>query len=119
MKLQDAYVAEAAAVGNWTKIGYDMKDGDTFDYDDTGSYADTEKGTTIVESLDNGVTGWTAKSKVKLNDCAGGQTWTLTVKAASAGSAAGMVQYVPAISESTSGKTYCADLTPSFSKFGS
>lgn len=115
VKLQDAFVAEAAAVGDWGKIGYAMKDGDSFGYTDATSGWNAN--TVIVESLGDGIVGWTAKNKVKLNDCGKDNTWTLTVKAAE-GSAAGMVQYVPAVSGAADGKKPCEDLTPSFSKFG-
>ena len=114
VKLQDAYVAEAAAMGNWTKIGYAMKDGDSFGYKDAQSgYSD--KGTVLVESLASStMVGWTATSKVKLNDCPNASTWTITVGQAT-NSAQGMVSYTTAISD-PSGKTSCSDLTPSFEK---
>ena len=114
MKLQDAYVAEAAAMGNWAKIGYSMKAGDSFGYKDAESgYSD--KGTVLVEDLTSSpVVGWTATSKVKLNDCANASTWTITVGAAE-NSAQGMVTYTTAVSDAGD-TTPCADLTPSFSK---
>ena len=111
MKLQDAYVAEAAAMGNWAKIGYAMKDGDSFGYTQTGSFSN--EGTVLVESLGNGVEGWRATSKVKLNDCVNASVWKITVKQA-ANSAQGMVSYLTDISAQN-----CADLTPSFGKLAS
>ena len=121
MKLQDAYVAESGAMGNWTKIGYAMKQGDSFGYADAAS-GYTNDGTVVVESLgDDGIVGWTATSKVKLNDCPNASTWTITVTAASS-SAQGMVSYATAVtngSGSTVTGTPCADLTPSFSKLSS
>ena len=112
MKLQDAYVAESGAMGDWDKIGYKMKNGDTFDYSDEGSYTNN---TVLVESLGQGQKGWQAKSKVKLNDCPNASTWDITVKAAS-NSAQGMVSYTTAVGGTGN---VCKDLTPSFSKLDS
>ena len=112
VKLQDAYVAESGAMGDWDKIGYKMRNGDTFDYTDEGSYTNN---TVLVESLSNGQKGWQAKSKVKLNDCPNASTWDITVKAAS-NSAQGMVSYTTAVSGTGN---VCKDLTPSFSKLDS
>lgn len=116
VKLQDAYVAEAAAMGSWAKIGYAMKDGDTFGYT-KGDLADNA--TTLVESLGGGVEGWRATNKVKLNDCANNQAWTITVAAAS-NSAQGMVSYTAAGPEAYNAESQpCNDLTPSFKKLSS
>ena len=115
MKLQDAYVAEAAAMGSWAKIGYAMKDGDSFGYT-KGALGDGSN-TTLVESLGNGVEGWRATSKVKLNDCPNASYWNITVKAAT-NSAQGMVSYTTAV-EGGDKDQECKDLTPSFSKLDS
>ena len=116
VKLQDAYVAETAAVGSWTKIGYAMKNGEAFDY----SGALTGSNTVMIENLgSSGQEGWRATSKVKLNDCANKQVWKITMTAAG-NSAQGMVSYAaepPETSEATS--TPCKDLTPSFTKLSS
>ena len=114
MKLQDAYVAEAGAMGNWAKIGYAMKDGDTFGYTQT-STMQADGATVLVESLGSGVEGWRATSKVKLNDCANNSAWTITVTAATS-SSQGMVNYTTAVGGTG---TTCSDLTPSFSKLNS
>ncbi len=106
MKLQDAYVAEQAAMGSWKKIGYAMKDGDSFGY--TGALGDDA--TVLVANLSNTL-GWTATSKVKLNDCVNASTWTIRVYQASSSGAEGMVGYKTKISAQN-----CADLTPSFGK---
>jgi len=108
VKLQDAYVAEQAAMGSWKLIGYAMRNGDSFDY--TGALADDA--TVLVASLKDNL-GWTATSKVKLNDCANASTWKIMVASAS-GSAEGMVKYKTNISASA-----CKDLTPSFGKLAS
>lgn len=116
MKLQDAYVAEAAAMGNWAKIGYAMKDGDSFGYTENATVK--AAGTIIVESLDaDGNEGWIATSKVKLNDCPNASTWTIGVKQAS-NSAQGMVSYTATVSGGDK-TTECEDLTPSFKKLAS
>ena len=114
MKLQDAYVAEAAAMGDWGKIGYAMKEGDSFKYEDKGSYSDNS---VLVEKLSGGVEGWRATSKVKLNDCPNASYWNITVKAAE-NSAQGMVGYTTAVEGGDKDKE-CSDLTPSFSKLNS
>ena len=103
-------MAEQAAMGNWTKIGYTMKNGDSFRYADTdASY--TSNNTTLVATLGNdGKVGWTATSNVKLNDCAKDATWKIFVYSAS-GNAEGMVGYKTKIKGSV-----CRDLTPSFEK---
>ncbi len=110
VKLQDAYVAESGAMGDWGKIGYSMRDGDSFGYADAaaGSYANN---TVIVEKLAGGVSGWNATSKVKLNDCVIGSVWSITVTAATT-SGQGMVNYTTGVTNGTG----CSDLTPSFSK---
>lgn len=109
VKLQDAYVAESAAMGTFAKIGYSMKDGDSFTYGEA-DFTGANGGTTMVENLTQFTAGWQAKSRVKLNDCANASTWTLSVKSTT-GSAEGMVEYKTTISSQA-----CADLTPSFGK---
>ena len=109
VKLQDAYVAESGAVGDWGKIGYSMRDGDSFDYDDASSgYSNN---TVIVEKLDGSLKGWKATSKVKLNDCVIGSEWSIALSAATS-SSQGMVNYTTAVTNGNG----CSDLTPSFSK---
>jgi type II secretory pathway pseudopilin PulG len=119
VKLQDAYVAEAGAMGDWGKIGYAMKNGDTFDYSDpnSGSYSNNS---VLVESLgEAGKKGWQAKSKVKLNDCQNAAVWDIKLTAAG-NSAQGMVSYTTSVSDGPAGNTNaCRDLTPSFKKLDS
>ena len=114
MKLQDAYVAEQAAMGSWTKIGYTMKQGDSFGYTDGAGFTETNQ-TVLIKDLGNkGTAGWIATSKVKLNDCVGGSTWTMSVYGASSSNSEGMVGYKTAVSAKV-----CSDLTPSFKKLAS
>ena len=112
VKLQDAYVAEQAAMGDWGKIGYTMKQGDSFGYADGNSYSDN---TNLVASLgENGKEGWIATSKVKLNDCAPAATWKILVYTAADSKAEGMVGYKTKVKGQD-----CSDLTPSFGKLAS
>lgn len=113
MKLQDAYVAEAAAMGSWSKIGYAMKDGDSFGYG-PGSDVTGSNTALVAELTGNGKVGWIATSKVKLNDCVNQSTWTINVYQATSSGAEGMVGYKTNISAQN-----CADLTPSFGKLAS
>ena len=108
VKLQDAYVAEQAAMGAWNKIGYTMKQGDSFSYDEGTDV--TGSNTALVSELSTAKVGWVATSKVKLNDCANASTWKVKVYQVT-GSAEGMVGYKTAIKTQD-----CSDLTPSFKK---
>jgi type II secretory pathway pseudopilin PulG len=114
VKLQDAYVAEQAAMGSWTKIGYAMKQGDSFGYADGSGFNESNETVLIKDLGDNGTAGWVATSKVKLNDCAGGSTWTMSVYSASSSNAEGMVGYKTKVKGAN-----CSDLTPSFKKLAS
>ena len=123
VKLQTAYVAEASQLGTWSTIGYSgpgtnsgsnggTTGGQTstttvFDYSDASSYTngtvDLVSGVSLV--------GWTAANKVKLNDCAIGSTWTITI---GKGAAAGEATYTAAATDATN----CKPLTPSFENIG-
>ena len=121
MKLQQAYISEAVAVGNWSIIGYKgpgtpdsqtpkLKSATTnFTYSDEGSYTNNTAtlGTTAVK-------GWTAKNNTKLNDCEGADdNWKVEVKAATAtGSSQGDAAFTSTV---VSG---CTDLTPQFGSIG-
>ena len=115
VKLQDAYVAEQAAMGNWNKIGYTMKNGDSFTYSDAGTYGDDN--TNLVTGLGaDGKLGWQAKAVVKLNDCPINATWKVIVYTAGTANnqAEGMVGYKTKIYNDE-----CKNLTPSFGKLAS
>ena len=120
VKLQQAYISEAVAVGNWVIIGYSgpgTADADklgssatNFTYSDDGSYnANTAAlGGTAIE-------GWSATNKANLNDCPAGKNWTVSVKASGSGTA-GEATFTAAIaSDNTAG---CTPLTPNFDKVG-
>jgi len=74
VKLQDAYVSETGLyIGSWKAIGYTM-DGATpsFYYSDVQSYTDES-----VAIPSQAAPVWSAVSKVALNDCKAGASWTL------------------------------------------
>lgn len=102
VKLQDAYAVEKNAVGSWTLIGYKAPQ-TTGTANETTNFAYTEDYTGGKSEV------WTAKSKVKLNDCAIGNTWTVTSAMADAAVSAD-VNHTAAIGDSTN----CEGLTPSF-----
>lgn len=78
MKLQDAFVVESGLyVGNWAKIGYTMQASNNFTYDESGAPTYDAKGTVAIPT--EAKAGWTATSKVKLNECAISGTWAITM----------------------------------------
>lgn len=112
MKLQQAYISEAVAIGNWQIIGY-KGPGESktitssattnFTYQDNGTYTDSK-----AELGDDEVEGWSASNVAKLNDCDDAKNWTVTVKKATGSE--GDATFTAA--------TNCTDLTPNFSKIG-
>ena len=119
--MQQAYISEAVAVGNWIIIGYSgpgTADADklgssatNFTYSDDGEYTDANTaalGTTAI-------TGWSASNKANLNDCTAGKNWTVSVKSASSGTA-GEAAFTAAIASANSAG--CTPLTPNFDKIG-
>lgn len=120
MKLQQAYISEAVAVGNWIIIGYSgpgtadsnklSSDATNFTYSDDGTYNKTTNTATLGAS---GVSGWSATNKADLNDCPAGKNWTVSVKASGSGTA-GEATFTAAIAN-TAG---CTPLTPNFDKVG-
>ena len=115
MKLQQAYISEAVAVGNWKIIGYKgpgdqdaggLKSNTTnFEYTDAGTgYSNNT--TTLGSSA---VKGFTVKNVVKLNDCAiAADNWTVEVSKADGSE--GEAKF--------DAKTKCSELTPNFEKIG-
>ncbi len=67
VKLQQAYVSEAAAYGSWKLIGYTAPgDGGVttnFTFTAVGLLADNASATVATENV------WTAKNNTKMNDC--------------------------------------------------
>lgn len=71
MKLQDAFVVEANAVGSWQKIGYTMQNSNNFNY--VGNFAGTTNGSTMLSSISAATEGWSASATAaKMNDCENG-----------------------------------------------
>lgn len=121
MKLQQAYISEAVAVGNWIIIGYSGPG--TADADKLGSSATnftyhddgTSYSNNTAELGTSAITGWSATNKANLNDCPAGKNWTVSVKASTSGTA-GEATFTAAIaSDNTAG---CTPLTPNFDKVG-
>lgn len=119
MKLQQAYISEAVAVGNWSVIGYKgpgdntNADGDgaatsttnNFDYTDASGWSNN-----TAELGSTGVVGFSATNKAKLNDCDSDDHWTLTV---AEGSAAGEATFTPSTLSAD-----CLQLTPNWKQIG-
>lgn len=120
VKLQQAYISEAVAVGNWIIIGYsgpgnadDDKLGSSatnFTYHDDGEYSAAN-----TAALGSAIIGWSASNKANLNDCPAGKNWTVSVESASSGTA-GEATFTAAIESDNSAG--CTPLTPNFAKIG-
>ena len=114
VKMQQAYISEAGTVlGNYKIIGYSTpgEGGKTTNFDYTEATRSWDKNT--VELSSSAITNaWQAASRVKLNDCAIGQTWTVSVAASSTN--AGEATFTAAVPSGDG----CDALTPSFDKIG-
>ena len=125
MKLQQAYISEAVAVGNWQIIGYkgpgDNTKGSTTGGDKSGTtnfkYADGATYTNNTTTLgDDEVVGFVVANQAKLNDCAAktgdasssNYNWQVTVKKST--SSEGDATFTAT--------TNCTELTPNFDKIG-
>ena len=122
VKLQDAYVSEAAKVGSWTVIGYvapgaanaaagDVADGSSttnFTYTPSASLTGADaQGSATIGTVED---AWTATAKVALNDCTTSTgIWTVGLAAASTGDAVLYTATTPNCGEA---------LTPTFNKIG-
>lgn len=117
MKLQDAFVAEAGAIGDFQRIGYAMPSSSNFVYTQPTAQGDATKGTTNIDALGTSAAAyWDADNNTKLNDCPMHSHWQVQIaKPAdnSAASKAGAVVYT-----ATNATASCLDLTPNFSKIG-
>ena len=103
INLQDAYVTEKNAVGDWNEVGY------------TGPGQRVNSGSYHSENFNyTGGTGtWTADNRVKLNECAVGGKWPLTAETNALNDAG---QSSMKITVGVDGKDgLCLGLTPSFS----
>jgi hypothetical protein len=105
INLQDAYVTEKNAVGDWNSIGYtgpgkrmttSSYQSENFVYYQNGSTAGT----------------WIAQNRVILNECAANTpAWSLTASVPSAANAQGTK---PMVLTKNDGDAICLGLTPSF-----
>ena len=120
VKLQQAYISEAVAIGSWAVIGYKGPGDNTNATGATGgatsktnnfSYKDATGYTNNTADLNTtGTIGFTAHNEAKLNDCAQGDHWTITVKS---GSAAGEATFTPSTLTQD-----CLQLTPNWNQIG-
>ena len=122
VKLQDAYVAEAAKVGSWTVIGYvapgaanaaagDVANGSSttnFTYTPSTSLTGAaSQGSAAIGTFEN---TWKATAKVALNDCTTSTgIWSVSLAAASTGDAVLYTASTPGCGEA---------LTPTFTNIG-
>lgn len=88
MKLQEAFVSEANAIGDWDRIGYKMEDTPNFDYAEVTTM--THDQTTALSALTSAAQYWSAKNKVAMNDCTvsggvGACEWKISLEAAASG----------------------------------
>ena len=116
VKLQDAFAAEAGAIGSWTKIGYILQNSSNFQFSDPSNF--TAQETTNLGTLTSEVIHWQADNNAKLNDCAMHSKWQIKLKAATQ-SNQGVVDYNTGVLNEAFGKgaaatTSCLLLTPSF-----
>lgn len=115
VKMQQAYISEAMAIGTWTIIGYKAPGADNkttnFTYD--GLKEDDDGATDNTVALSTETVGWKAANNANLNDCDGnGSTfnWTVTVKGEEGDSEGTFEAKVPGDG--------CKELTPTFETIG-
>ena len=116
VKLQDAFAAEAGAIGSHAKIGYVLPSSSNFAYSDPGEF--TQDQTTELKDLTAEVVHWQADNNTKLNDCVMHSKWQIKLVAASS-SNQGVVDYVAGVDGEDEGKGAattgsCLTITPNF-----
>lgn len=114
VKLQNAFITETAALGNYKTIGYEMATTTNFDYTEIATNTSWPNGTTALPTSTTPV--WKAKAKVALNDCDVNSEWQLNATKQTSGSG---VDYTGGIGDGAAATigTYapdCAPLTASF-----
>lgn len=102
VNLQDAYVTEKNAVGDWNQVGYtgpgNRQATNSYQSENFAYYGET--GT------------WKAKNRVVLNECAANtEAWSLTASVPSSATAQGTK---PMKLQKNDGDAICLGLTPSF-----
>ncbi|WP_288799647.1 hypothetical protein [uncultured Fibrobacter sp.] len=126
VKLQQAYISESVAIGNWQIIGYKGPGAEDAQGSTTGGakshttnfeYTDAASGFTDNTATLNaaGITGWSAKNLAQFNDCPVAVNWTVKTASATSGSA-GEAVFTAAINQSN--LATCTALTPNFDKIG-
>lgn len=107
VKMQQAFISEAMAIGNWTIIGY--KAPGTGDQTTNFTYAGYKTGgTDNTVAIDASTVGWQAGNRAKLNDCGiAADNWSVTVVGTGGASEATFTS-----------ATKCPDLTPTFETIG-
>jgi len=119
VKLQNAYVTEANAVGNYHMVGYEMNTTTNFDYSEPATPAGWTTGTAAIPSSGNILT-WKAKARIALNDCDQNSEWALAVAKASGSGVEyqGAIKDGQAITSVTDGSydSACLTLTAAFKK---
>ncbi|OWV00761.1 hypothetical protein B7994_06880 [Fibrobacter sp. UWR2] len=114
MKLQNAFITETAALGNYKTIGYEMATTTNFDYTEIATNTSWTNGTTALPTSTTPV--WKAKAKVALNDCDVNSEWQLNATKQTSGSG---VDYTGGIGDGAAAKigTYAADCAPLTASF--
>jgi len=110
VKMQQAYVSEAVAIGPWDMIGY--KAPGTGNKTTNFAYAGFTTGATV-ELATGKNSAWTATNNTKLNDCASAANWVVDVAAATGTVSAGEAVFNAVVSG-----TGCSELTPNFKTIG-
>ena len=119
VKLQQAYISEAVAVGTWGIIGYkgpgeNTTSGSAKSSTTNFTYEDASSGyTNNTVALATGITGWAASNNANLNDCTAGKNWTIATGAATSGSE-GDAEFTATVATTSD----CTSLTPNFDKIG-
>jgi len=110
VKMQQAYVSEAVAVGGWDIIGYKAPgDGKTTNFTYTEGAGVTGANTIAIPTTLT--TTWEAANNTKLNDCDANKNWTVGVAAATG--SAGDVAFTSKVDNPG-----CPELTPNFKTIG-
>ncbi len=122
VKLQQAYVSEAANIGNWTVIGYKgpgqvsaagTATGGAATYTTNFDYSEPTTGFTAntVELSAGMEKAWLAHNKTKLNDCPAGDNWYVDVSESNG-------EAVFAATILAANKNDCIALTANFESIG-
>ena len=110
VNLQDAFITEANAVGDWNQVGYtgpgQRKNSGSYESENFAYYGDKASGKGT----------WNATNKVKLNECVIGGTWGLEASANSADdNDQGQSSMTLTVVAADGQGGLCYGLTPSFS----